>query len=474
MLYQVITIVCFLVGFLFNQLIGQESDCHSASDKCMVLTLDSAISRALNYNRPLMNNVDSKVKAEYGIILAQSEFNITFTPHSKTGYVGGGHAGAGMSYGGGIDFGKKFETGTEISFGPCILRTPDKHYHANIQAMISQPLLRGFGRDYQLARLKGAEFNLRSACRSLFTAQIQLTIRTIQSLYEVVKAKKSVELNQASYHRIKAFYRSAKMKEKIGLCDSLDVYRAEIELQQAKDTLTSAEERLLESEDILRDLLALPLDTCISVDVPLIYTPSNVKEEEAIKYALDHRIEMDQAEDQWREAYRQSKVDKENLYPDINLVLDYTNTGRHEYFTSCWRRRESKWGIGFSTSGDFDPLGNELAYQTTLSAIDAAERGMEQVKANLNLDVKRAIRQLYRIHKRINLQEEQIKTSEGQLYLAQIKFNRGMANNFDVIQAEKTLRSAQLTYWSALIDHIVGEYQLLAAIGLLTDKPCIE
>jgi outer membrane protein len=81
---------------------------------------------------------------------------------------------------------------------------------------------------------------------------------------------------------------------------------------------------------------------------------------------------------------------------------------------------------------------------------------------------------LDRAYERIHLQEEQIKTTEGELYLAKIKFDRGMADNFNVIQAEKSLRSAQQTYWTALIDHVVGEYQLLAAIGLLIDKPNIR
>jgi uncharacterized protein YqgC (DUF456 family) len=46
-----------------------------------------------------------------------------------------------------------------------------------------------------------------------------------------------------------------------------------------------------------------------------------------------------------------------------------------------------------------------------------------------------------------------------------------MANNFNVIQAGKALRNAQQNHWNAIIDHIIGEFQLLAAMGLLIDKP---
>ncbi len=99
---------------------------------------------------------------------------------------------------------------------------------------------------------------------------------------------------------------------------------------------------------------------------------------------------------------------------------------------------------------------------------------MDQTASTLTIEVKKAYRQLERAFKRINIQEEQIKSAKGELYLAQLKFDRGMANNFDVIQAEKNLRSAELNYWHALVDHIVGEFQFLAAMGVLIDKPCIQ
>jgi outer membrane protein TolC len=444
------------------------------NSECLLLTLQSATSRALNHNRQLINTIDSNVRAEYNVALAQSQFDLQFIPNSRLGYTGDGRDGTGAAIGGGIDISKQFTTGTRVSVGPAILKTP-KHYQTNVRAVISQPLLKGFGRDYQLSGIRSAKFALRSAYRSIYVAQVQLLLRTIQSLYEVIKAQKTVEINRESYNRVEKFFQTAKLKEKIGLSDSLDIYRAQIEFQQSEDQLTTSQERLEEAEDALRDLLALPLETCIRVEVPLVYKGENVVEEEAIFTALAKRIEMDQAEDIWRENYRVSKLAKNNLYPDVNLVLDYTNSGYDEVFTETWRcKRENKWGIGVTTSGQFNPTSEVFSYEQSLLTVNAAERGMEQTKASLTLEVKRIVRQLQRIDKRIALQEKQIKTAEGQLYLAQLKFNRGMANNFDVIQSEKTLHSAQIGYWGAIIDRIVGEYQFLAAIGLLTDKPCIK
>jgi outer membrane protein TolC len=116
-------------------------------------------------------------------------------------------------------------------------------------------------------------------------------------------------------------------------------------------------------------------------------------------------------------------------------------------------------------------MAQSYAYEQTKLAIASASRGIEQAEANVIMDVKKAMRQRNRAEEKIRLQEEQIKTAQGELHLAKVKFDRGMADNFNVIQAEKSLRRAELGYWTARIDHVVSEYQMLSAMGLLIDKP---
>lgn len=469
---------CYFLFFIIFEVVSgplkAEMDCQTSASKGLVLTLTTAISHALRYNRQLLGVIENATSSQYAVDLADNEFDLQVSPNSRIGYVGGGHAGTGLSAGGGIDLNKKFVTGTQIAIGPSILKTCD-HYHTELKALVVQPLLRGLGTEYQLANILGSQFAKRLAYRTLYMAQVQLIIRTVQVLYDVIKAEKSLMLHQESYQRIRLFYQASKLKEKIGLADALDVYRAEIELRHAEEGLTSAQERVQEVEDILRDLLALPLDTPIQVDVPLIYTPNPLSLEEAIQLALKHRIEIDQSHDQWNENRRLARLAKQNLYPELNLVFNYSNCGRDEIFTrSCTRHRESTWGVGFTTATDFDLTSERAFYEQSVLAVEASLRGADQTKSTLTLEVKKVMRQLQRANQRIQLQESQIKTAQGELCLAKVKFDRGMADNFNIIQAENSLRSAQQSYWSALIDHIVGEFELLASLGLLIEKPCIR
>jgi outer membrane protein TolC len=459
----------FFVVLLAVSLLSLKVNCQEP----LLLDLPTSLSQALNCNRQLLGSLDQLTYSRYNVELVENEFNVKIIPSGRAGYVGGGKVGTGMSVGGGIDINKKFQSGTSISIGPTILRSVD-HYVSEVRAKVSQPLLRGLGSEYQLASLLSAKFGLRSAYRSLYLAQVHLVVRTIQALYEVTKAEKNLSLVHESHQRILRFYQSAKMKERIGLSDAMDVYRAELELRHAVDALAGAEERFQESEDFLRELLALPLNTPIKVDVPLHYTPNDVGLEEAIQLALDNRVEIEQSEDERCERLRMAKISKKNLLPELNLVFEYANAGRDEVFTRTWAcKRRSTWGVGFTTSTDFNAAGEQIIYEQSLLEAEAALRGIDQARALIVLEVKKSMRHLHHSLERITLQEEQIKTSKGELALARIKFDRGMADNFNVIQAEKSLQNAEQAYWSALVDHIVGEFQLLAAVGLLMDKPCI-
>lgn len=459
---------------LYSQELSEEYEIGNTYDppQEIFLTLEKAYSLALCRNRQIINTEDAAVKAQYQIEIAASEFDVQLKPIGDVGYVGGG-TGSGSAYGVGASINKKSPLGTKININPS-LKKAGKKFHASFSTMVSQPLLRGLGYDYNLSHMYGAQFSYRSALRNLFIAQCQLILRTTTCLYEIIKAKKNVELSQESHHRVKKFYQAAKIKAKIGLADPLDLYRAELEMRQAEDSLKSAQERKEDAEDHLRDLLALPMDVPIQLDLPIFYSPLTAQLEEAIGAAIENRVEIDQANDQERESVRLSRVAKERLWPELNLVLNYSNCGQDDVFTNaCFRKREGTWGIGFTTSKDYDPAVDRIAYEQSLLAIDVASRGMEQVLASVTFEVKKSLRQLQRTQERIELQQKQIQTAEGELRLSQIKFDRGMANNFDLIQAEKSLRNAKSNYWNALIDHIIGEFQLRNALGLLLEKPCV-
>lgn len=438
------------------------------------LALENAINRALEANRQFLNSLDSLQKSQFALEVAESDFVLKITPNGEAGFAGGTYLDGGPKYGMNLDFYRRFQQGTRINFAPGIYKR-NKHYHTTLNATLTQPILRGFGRDYTMNGVYNAEFGVRTAIRSLYTAQVTLVVRTIQSLYEVVRAEEMNKLQKESYDRLKGYFNAAKLKEKIGLSDALDVYRAESELKHAEESLTASQVRYQDAQDNLRDLLVLPFNSKLIISVPLIYNEVKIDVDQAVEIALENRIEIEQSKDAYSESQRQMRIAKDNLYPELNLIVNYNNTGADEIFhRSCFAKRQNIWSVGFTTSSDFNQTAQNAQYQQSVIGIMSMSRAIDQTEATITVEVKKSLRNLDQIFKRIALQKEQIHTATGELKLSLLKFNRGFANNFDVIQAEKGLRAAETTLFNSVVEHIIGQYQLMSTLGILADKPIIN
>ncbi len=444
------------------------------AEDMQILTITTTINNALFANRAILGTYEAHERAEINLEINESFFDLKMTPTTMLGLSGGGEFGTGAAYGGGYEFAKKFENGTWVSIEPTIYKR-GKKTESNVRTTISQPLLRGFGREYNMNSVRAAQYLLRTSYRGVYQNQISLILKSISSLYAVAKQREALKLYQASYDRLKGYRDAAKIKEKIGLSDPEDVYRAETAFKQAEDALNTAKEQFDEAQDALRDLLAWPLDTKISVAVPFDYQIVKLNTEEAIQTALKNRIEIDQVYDSFRESIRLSKISKDNLWPELNIVFTYSDSGIVRYLFDTDRyKRDNTWNIGFTTSTDINKQADQLAYDQALVAVSASRRTIDQIEANIAMEVKRVLRVLERSVKRIELQETQIDNALGELKLAQLKFDRGFADNFNVIQAERNLISARTSLLSAIVEHILGQYQLLQTLGLLADKPCIN
>lgn len=469
--------ICFiylcLLNFLCGSLFSEEAIRNGEGQEVLMLTLEKGIYLASTAERRLSSMQGAVLQSEINIQLACADFEWSIFPKADAGLVGGGRAGVGATLGLGVEVSKKFVNGTRFVFTPTVMKAA-KNYQSNLQTSISQPLLRGCGSAYTLAPLRAAQFSNRSAIRQLYLAQTKQIFMAVKGMYEILKQEKLVELDQESAERMEKFVRSTKMKERIGMSDSLDIYRAETEFKLTEDSLSRSSEQLQDAKDSLRDILGLPLEMPIAVDISLEYAPVLVDETEAITAALNNRIEIDQAEDLYYEGQRLERLACLNLRPELNLVVDYTSFSRNEAFTRSWTgKRESKWGIGFITSGD--PWNRREAAAYEMSQFNAQESAMnlEQVRDNVVLDVKRALRDIKRAEDRIHLSEEQIENSKKGYYTSRLKFQYGLANNFDLLQAEKSLRLAQAALISSIIDHRIGEFRFLAVLGLLLEKPLV-
>jgi outer membrane protein len=434
------------------------------------LTLETAINRALEANRGIRDVMDQVEGTRLSLVAVESKFELQIVPAGEARITGDSDEGSADSLGAGISLQKKFDVGTDIMITPKTRKTDDL-YNTGVDTRLIQPLLRGFGKEFNLSGVRSAEFGTRSAQRSLYLRQVSTALLTIGAVYDVIRQRELFQLNEESALRLRVHAEAASAKSKIGLATQIDVYRAGFQQKQAEDNLNTAREAYRSALDNLKILLAMPLEEEIEVEAPLNYNLVRLAKETGVSTALKNRVELDQAKDNIRESERLSRVAKHNIWPNLDVVLNYSRFGRGENFGDSTGFDQDSWNVGLVTSTDLARTVERVAYDQSLLSVQGAQRNYNLLRDEVVREVKRDFRNLRASENSVVIQEEQIRQAKGQLALAQVKFRFGLANNFDLIDAETKLRIAQTNLLSAVLSYIIGTNRLRAAMGTLVERP---
>lgn len=461
----------FLLGFMYVEIWGQESGSPQEPRPQLesALTLMDVINLALRANRSLISSTYGVDSRKFSLDAAQSEFEWKFFPGASVSATDGT-----SSIGSGVTVEKKFAPGPVAALSPQIVRTDDdddtEAYSGEVGISLTVPLLRGFGSEINLNSVRTAEYSLRTAHRSHYLVKVNIVLEAVSATYNIVEQRELVRLYQDQIESFQGHAVMAKAREKIGLATPIDVYRAEIRLKDAQDNLSRAREALRNAGDRLKIVLATPLEQAMQVVAPLDYLPLDITMEEAVATALQNRVELKQVDDQIEEARRASRLAKTNLLPQLDLVARYTRTGSDDRFSRSMRLNEDFWSINLTSTTDWSRTAEKAAYQQALLAVKTDELNRWTRIDGIKREVRQNFDSLLKAAERMQIRNEQIGQASGKLALAKIKFGYGMANNFDVIEAQTELQVARVNLLAAKIEHIVGRYRLRATMGTLIES----
>jgi len=461
----------FLLCFMRVEIWGQASGIPQKTGSRLesVLTLTDVINLALRANRSLISSTYGVENRKYSLDAAQSEFEWKLIPGADARATDDT-----SSVGAGVTVEKKFAPGPVAALSPKITRFDDdddsEGYSGEFGISLIVPLLRGFGSEINLNSVRTAEYSLRTAHRSHYLVKVNVVLEAVSATYNIVEQGELVHLYQDQTKSFQGHVVMAKAREKIGLATPIDVYRAEIRLKDAQDNLSRTREALRSADDRLKIVLATPLEQAMQVVAPLDYRPLDITLEEAVATALKHRVELKQVDDQIEEARRASRLAKINLLPQLDLVANYTRSGSNDKFSRSMRLNEDFWSINLTSTTDWSRTAEKASYQQALLAVKTDELNRWTRIDGIKREVRQNFDSLLKTSERMQIRNEQIGQASGKLALAGIKFGYGMANNFDVIEAQTELQTARVNLLADKIEHIVGRYRLRAAMGTLIES----
>jgi len=449
----------FLIFFVV--LICSDQMVYSADESEIIsLTLEQAIETALQRNRSIINALSMSESRKISLSSAQSAFDTKLYPSANAGLS----SEAGMA-GAGITLQKRFDSGATASLTPGIQRTDDNRT-TRIGVSLNVPLFRGFGKETNLDSVYQSEFSVRTAQRSLYSTRVNVILDTASAVYDIIRQKELVRLFESLKQQLEGHSQIAKIREKVGLATPLDVYRAEIRLKDVEDSLSSARESFRNSEDRLKLILSFSLERPIEVSAPVESDKIRMNLEELIEIALKNRIELEQANDELEEARRRSRIAEHNILPQLDVVMNYN---RYNMIDDFGTLNENRWSINLVSNTDFARSYEKAAFQQSQITVSSSKLYLETRQDEIRREVRLQSEFLKKAQERIAIREAQKKQAEGKSELSKIKFDHGMTDNSDVIEAEKELQQANVNLLSMKTEYVVGIYRMRAAIGTLIE-----
>jgi outer membrane protein TolC len=431
------------------------------------LDLTTTVRFALDRNPAIRAARDGLASARFGLDAAWVPFELSIQPSGSVGTVTSlGQTAGELEVGASLS--QRFFTGTQVTLNPSYaIATDGQSQSALFGTSISQPLLRGASRTAIRAGIDSAESSLESAARQYRLAEERVVVDAVAAHYAVLRAEQALQFQRASFRRVEGFVKATEVKERIGLADAIDLFRARLRLDQAVDSVQGAEKTRADAMESLRSVLDLSPNHPIDPIGRIRRLSWSIDEDQAVRIALSRRLEIDQAEASIRDARRGVALAEEALLPRLDLVLSYNRLSSGGSFTDALGFDQESLTIGLQTQGDFSPEAQRLALAQSKLSFDAVVRGAAQVRLGVENQVRSTIRRLQRAEERIENQRNQLRQAEGKLRLSQLKFERGLVGNFDLLESETELLSAELGVADAVVDQILAVYELRRSMATL-------
>jgi outer membrane protein TolC len=364
--------------------------------------------------------------------------------------------------------------------------TVNPSYQSGLQAQFSQPLMRNFKIDQNRAQVQSnkisqdiSEINLKSTTAS--------TVAQVRNAYwELVYARQAVDAAQASLDLASKLVADNRSRVEIGTMAPIDVVQAQADEATRRQTLVNAQATLRNDELALKRLIVSGTDdelwraTIVPTDLPTA-APQAIDLEAAVQVALANRTDIASTRKNLEATDLQLRTLVNQTLPQLDLIGTYTLNGRGG--TGLNRDRTTNEILDTIPGGYFDALSAigrfnaptwnarlQFALPLGVSAPKANVARQRLLRRQTEAQIKAAELQIATdvttaaLAIRNSLEAMQAATaarelSEKRLEAAQSKFEVGMSNNFEVLQAQRDLADARnrelretLNYQRALVD----------------------
>lgn len=321
----------------------------------------------------------------------------------------------------------------------------------NLSLRIEQPL---FTYNRTKMQLKELEYALENAKISYALQELNIEKNVTSQFYDVYQKQKDLNIAKDEYNNQKQNYEIIKNKVDAGLVAKEELYQAEVNLATSESSVYSAEISYENTKDNFKILLGMSLDEDVMVLPNTDIVTVQVDPNQAVKYALDQRMEIRQkqitleqdvfniirakAENEFKGSIS-ARIGMEAL--DSKIRNTYDNPTDNEQVGVTLTIPLFDWGA------------KKAKVKSSELAMESNQIDFDEQKKDITLNVRQICRNLPTLIRQIEIKKKNIENAEHTYEINLEKYRNGNLTGMELQQYQTQLTSAKQAYTNAIISY---------------------
>lgn len=371
-------------------------------------------------------------------------------------------------------------------------------------ATITIPLLRGAGRHIVGEPLTQAEQDLVYALFNFERYKQNLSARVATEYMSVIQQLDQVDNAEDNYRRLASSTERAQRLADAGRLPQIQVDQSVQDELRSSDRLTSARQSYAGRLDQFKITLGLPVDAEIELDrdeLPQLARtaglaageqdkdkddgngaadrdaatargPLEMDSRQAIKIALEHRLDLRAALGRVYDAQRHAVVAADALRMGLTVkgggaIGESRSLSSADLPDARLRFDEGVYSAGLNLDLPLERTAERNAWRNSLIALERAVRDTQNLEDQIKLEVRNSLREMLQARESYRIQKQSLSVAERRVDSTELFLEAGRAQVRDILEAQEALVSARNSLTAAMVNYRAAEIKLQRDIGVL-------
>ena len=345
-----------------------------------------------------------------------------------------------------------------------------------VQATLTQPLLRGFGKDIIREPLVQAERDVIYEIRSFKRFRKTFAVQVVS---EYLRALETRDRVTNEYNNWRSNVRSRVQVEALsdaGRVDRFELDQAKQSELQAKDRYFIAVQSYESAVDGFKITLGIPIDKSIALDskeLEQLVDKGVRKPETSVRHAIGvaygTRLDLATERDEVEDARRRVKVVADALRAQFDLTADVSLPSGEGDLQKPFRFNTGNltYGFGFTLDLPMDRKAERNAYVASIISLEREKRDLSLFEDTIRFTVREAYRALEREIVSYPIQQASVELAEERVTSTRIMQQAGRTQVRDILEAQESLIQARNGLTGSLINYTIARLQFFRDVGAL-------